>query len=157
MQDLTARLRLGQDETVVQTYGFWDGGDIGDPDVSPEAERAAATSADMVIAKSIGTRVTVMAARDHGFTPKACVFVGTPLRWFEAQDRLDWLREHVARTPTLLIQQTSDFNGPFDELAAVVADAPGARMVEVPGGDHVYEDLRVVAGPIARWWASEIA
>lgn len=148
MLDLTSRLRIGQDEAVVQPYGFW--GAEEHPD--PEARIAAASGADLVIAKSFGALVTMIAGRDHGFAPQGCVFLGTPLR--RAPEMATWLARHLAGVPTLLIQQTADFNGPFAEVAAVAAGAPSARALEIPGGDHLYEDLDAIAPLIEGWWAN---
>lgn len=152
MLDLTSRLRVAQDEAVVQAYGFWGAAEHPDPDPRPEARIAAASKADLVVAKSFGTLVTMIAGRDHGFSPRACVFLGTPLR--RAPEMAMRLASHLAAVPTLLIQQTDDFNGAFAEVAAVAAGAPSATVLEIPGSDHLYEDLDMIASPIEAWWAN---
>jgi hypothetical protein len=152
MLDLTSRLRLGQDEAVVQAYGFWGPKDDPNPDPAPEARIAAESRADLVIAKSFGTLVTMVAGRDLGFAPPACVFLGTPLR--RSPDMAALLVAHLSAVPTLLIQQTSDFNGSFAEVAAVAARAPSAMALEIPGDDHLYEDLDAIAPLIEAWWAN---
>lgn len=151
MVDLIARVRIGQDDAVVQTYGFWGPEDHPDPDPRPEARTAAESGADLVIAKSFGTLVTMIAARDHGFAPKACVFLGTPLR--RASDMGMRLAAHLSAIPTLLIQQTADFNGAFEEVAAVAGRAPSALALEIPGDDHLYEDIDAIAPLVEAWWA----
>lgn len=152
MLDLTSRLRIGQDEAVVQAYGFWGAEEHPDPDPVPEARIAAASGADLVVAKSFGTLVTMTAGRDHGFAPRACVFLGTPLR--RAPEIAARLASHLAAVPTLLIQQTADFNGAFAEVAAAAAGAPSAMALEIPGGDHLYEELEAIAPLIEAWWAN---
>lgn len=152
MIDLTSRLRLGQDEAAVQAYGFWGPVDDPNPDPAPEARIAAESHADLVIAKSFGTLVTMIAGRDHGFAPPACVFLGTPLR--RSPDMTALLAEHLAAVPTLLIQQSADFNGHFAEVAAVAAQASSAVALEIPGGDHLYEDIDAIAPLIEAWWAN---
>lgn len=151
MVDLTARLRLAQDSVAVQSYGFWGPEDDPNPAVEPEAQIAAVSGADIVVAKSFGTLVTMIARRDFGFAPSACIFLGTPLR--RSPDIAMRLAEHLAAIPTLLIQQTADFNGSFAEVAAVAAGAPSAIALEVPGGDHLYEDIDAIAPLIEAWWA----
>jgi hypothetical protein len=152
MLDLTSRLRVGQDEAVVQAYGFWRPEEVADPNPGPEARIAADSGADLVVAKSFGTLVAMMAVRDHGFAPEACVFLGTPMRRSGAM--ASWLTDHLARVPTLLIQQTADYNGPFAEVASVAAGAPPATALEIPGDDHLYENLDAIVPLIEAWWAA---
>lgn len=149
MIELLGAVRLGQSETAVQAYGFWGHEDVADPDVTGEASIAAASGAQMVIAKSIGTLVCMLAEERHGFAPDRCVFYGVPLRRLEAKGELDLLVAHCRRTPTQIIQQTADFNGAFADLAARVS--PWARCVEVPGEDHLYSDVAPLAAAIEAW------
>lgn len=152
MAELVECVRLGQTQSHVQAYGFWGGADVPNPDVEPEAKIAAGYGADWVIAKSFGTLVAMTAADRHGFAPSWCVFIGTPLARFEAEG-LDLLEAHCARTPTLFIQQTADFNGPFAALASQVSARAHIRCVEVPGGDHLYSDVPGLVDAIETWRA----
>jgi hypothetical protein len=155
MQGLVARLSLGQVHATVQTHGFWGGEDVADPDIAPEIRRAVASGADLIIAKSIGALIAMEATR-AGLSPKACVFMGVPLRRLEVLGLVGLLESHLRRVPTLIIQQTSDFNGPFVDLAPLAARA-GAEMREVPGGDHLYEDLDRIAPLTDQWLAEAVA
>lgn len=152
MADLIAGLRIAQDDAVVQAYGFWVSEDHPDPDPAPEAKIAAASGADLVIAKSFGTLVTMVACRTHGFAPKACVFIGTPMR--RSPEIAIRLVQHLAAMPTLLIQQTEDFNGAFAEVAAVAARAPSTTALEIEGDDHLYINLDTICPLIDAWWAN---
>ncbi|WP_156406029.1 hypothetical protein [Phenylobacterium sp. Root700] len=156
MQDLTDRLRLGQDVVTLRPYGFWSHEDIANPDVRPEAEAVAAIGADLVIAKSIGTLVAMIARRDYGLAPRAAVFIATPLKRFEAQGLVPLLSAHLAEVPTLLIQQTADYNGSHDDLAAVVMGHEQATIREIPGDDHLYEETELIAPLIERWWSERL-
>jgi hypothetical protein len=142
---------LGLREAAIQAYGFWREADHPNPDVDPEALAAAKCGADLVLAKSIGTHVAMLACRDHGLDPGACVFLATPLRRFEPLGLIPLLENHCASVDTLFVQQTADYNGPFAELAQIVGPYPRCQVAEVPGGDHLYEDIDIIA-PIVRAW-----
>lgn len=153
MVELVGSVRLGQTQGRVQEYGFWGVADVANPDAEPEAVIAAASGADAVISKSFGALVTMMAASRHGFRPARCVFIGTPLLRLEGEG-LDLLEAHCARTPTLFIQQTADFNGAFDALMKRVSGPRHIACVEVPGKDHLYADTAGLVAAIEAWWSA---
>ncbi|WP_340644757.1 hypothetical protein [Phenylobacterium sp.] len=64
------------------------------------------------------------------------------------------LEEHCAAVPTLFIQQTADYNGAYRDLAAVVDKHPLCTVVEIPGDDHRYEHLDLIA-PLIETWVNE--
>lgn len=152
MQALLAELGVGAE--AIQAYGFWGHADHSNPQLGGEAAAAGGSGAEVVVAKSIGTLVTLLAERDHGLAPKACVFLATPMRRFHAQGWVPLLADHCAAIPTLFVQQTDDFNGAFADLAEVVARHRECRCVEIPGGDHLYEDIGRIAPPVRGWLAS---
>lgn len=149
MQALLAALGFGQ--APIQTYGFWGEADHPNPDVAPEARAAASSGADLVVAKSIGTQVAMLACRDHGLGPDGCVFLATPLRRFEALDLVPLLETHCAAMDTLFVQQTADYNGAHADLEEIVGRYPRCRIAEIPGDDHLYDDIALIA-PIVRAW-----
>jgi hypothetical protein len=150
LQALLARVELGQDGASIQTYGFWGSEDVPDPDIAPEARIAAESGADIVLAKSIGSLVTMLAIERHGLAPRLCIFFGTPLRRFQGEGLLPLLAAHMAQMPTLFIQQTSDPNGAYGDLAALAAPRAQCRAFEVPGDDHLYDDVDALAQIIER-------
>lgn len=149
MQALFSALDLP--ETSIQPYGFWAMGEVPDPDPVPEARKAGRSGAELVLAKSFGTLVAMLARRDHGLTARTWVFLATPIRRFEVQGWIPLLQAHCAASPTLFVQQTADFNGAYADLAKLVAPHPLCRVVEVPGGDHLYEDIAAIAPPVRAW------
>ena len=140
---------LGFDAQILRPHSFWAAADVTNPDITPDVADVAASGAELVIAKSIGALIAMTAWRDHGFRPRACLFVGTPLRRLEQLELIPLLRDFAAATPVLFIQQTADFNGPFAELAQLVG--PPGEIAEIPGRDHAYEDIAAIA-PRARAW-----
>ena len=149
MQALLAALGFG--DAPIQAYGFWNEADHPNPDVAPEALVAASSRAELVVAKSIGTQVAMLACRDHGLAPRTCVFLATPLRRFEELDLVPLLESHCAVMDTLFVQQTADYNGAYADLAKIVGRFPRCRIAEIPGDDHLYEDIALIA-PIVRGW-----
>lgn len=149
MQALLAALGLGQ--APIQAYGFWREVDHPSPDVAAEVRAAASSGAELVVAKSIGTQVAMLACRDHGLAPGGCVFLATPLRRLEALGLVPLLEAHCAAMDTLFVQQTADYNGAYADLAMIVARYPRCQIAEVPGDDHLYEDIGLIA-PIVRAW-----
>jgi hypothetical protein len=144
-----ARLPLGQTETTIQAYDFWSDDDISNPDIVPEVEKVVAARADIVIAKSIGTFIAMTAWQQSSRLPAYAVFMGTPVQRLEALGKLDLLRDYSARATTLFIQQRDDFNGPYAKLKDAIS--PGARAIEILGGDHLYEDVERITDLIRRW------
>lgn len=153
MEALLARLEVGQTETEIRHHGFW-GTDWSHPDVLPEAAAVGQLSAELVIAKSIGTLIAMLAVAREGFAPTACVFIATPLNRLIAEDRVALLEAHCDAIPTLFIQQSDDFNGAYGPLAQIVAGHRGCAAAQIPGGDHLYEDLELIA-PLIETWVNE--
>jgi hypothetical protein len=147
MQALLASLAEASDVVEAQRYGFWDGG-VADPDFAGEARRAAASAPESVVAKSLGCLVAMEACAVHGLTPRACVFIGVPLRRLEAEGRADMLARHASAIPTLFIQQPDDPTGRLADLARRV---PGAACRTASGDDHVYSDLAELARFVRSW------
>ncbi|MFL6651214.1 MAG: hypothetical protein ACJ8J7_07990 [Sulfurifustaceae bacterium] len=153
LEELLKILDVGATTVTLQRYRFWEGApDHPNPDVVPEAQTAAESGADLVIAKSIGTLVTMIAHAQFGFRPERAVFIGTPLRRYAAEDRLGALKKFTGEVPTLFIQQTDDFNGGFAALASALAGNARCTLAEVPGNDHMYTDARRLKQCIENWY-----
>jgi predicted alpha/beta-hydrolase family hydrolase len=148
MTDLLALVARAGDRTEVQRYGFW-AGDFTNPDVEPEAARAARSGGDLVIGWSIGALVAMTAREDYALKATAWVFIGAPLKRLAAEGRSSLLRRQAACERTLFIQQTADPTGTFEELMAVLP--PDAECREVAGGDHAYGDAPKLAALISAW------
>ncbi|MFV2090200.1 MAG: hypothetical protein ACC642_06065, partial [Pseudomonadales bacterium] len=123
-----------------------------EPDLLHEVGRLHIQASDLVVAKSFGTLVLLAYSHQQG-SPSRAVFIGTPLKGYSAQ-RIELLKVFCRETPSLFIQQTSDFNGSYAEVAAAVGDCAAAELVEIPGGDHVYADTSELATIIERWWSN---
>ena len=139
MQDLLSEMRGLQFESVVARYRHWSEGQ--DLDVNYEAGCQANKSVDCVIAKSLGTYISTVAFDSFNFKPAKAVFIGTPLKRHRP-DNFELLLRFARSVPTLFIQQTSDLYGSYQELSEVVQDLKNIMVLEVPGDDHQYADVK---------------
>ena len=139
MHDLLSEMHEFPFDFQIAQYRHWS--DDQDPDANFEAFCHANTAVDYVIAKSLGTVISTIAFDSFNFKPRKAVFIGTPLQRHSANS-FELLSKFINSVPTLFIQQTSDFNGSYLELTEVVQFHQNVRIVEVPGDDHRYADIK---------------
>lgn len=150
MMQLLDSLELGQAETHVQSYGCWSEPAAG-MDMRTEAAIAADSAPDMVLAKSIGTRIALYAFARDMLSARTFIFLGTPLRGCTAEETRT-LQQLCATVPTFLIQQTNDPVGGYSELASLVPATQSCKLCEVPGNDHMYGDIVQLKQVIESWY-----
>jgi len=138
MRDLLSALQEIPFDFEIAQYRHWS--DDHDPDINHEAGCLTDLSVDIVIAKSLGTVISTLAFDSFNFRPEKAIFIGSPLRR-HCTNNYEMLSEFVNSVPTLFIQQTSDFNGSYRELSKIVQSFQNGTIVEVPGKDHVYDDI----------------
>jgi hypothetical protein len=134
------------DDGVVQ-YRHW--ASNAEANVDFEADLLANLSPDLVVAKSFGTAVAAAAYRSARFRPKAAVFVGTPFLAAGNEGRSNLL-EFARNVETLFIQQQADPGGSASILPSALNLNQG-KVEEVPGSDHLYLDVELVASLIRGW------
>lgn len=99
----------------------------------------------IIVAKSLGTMVTVHGNALGLLRPARCIFLGVPLK---ALDELADMPEGLKRLPpTVFVQNTHDPLGSFAEVKAyVVAHGNAqARCIETSGDTHDYIDFALIA------------
>ena len=143
----------GQDRPMtVQRYKHWDCGDEAQClDLDGEVQRLAGAAIDLLVAKSLGVMIGLQAGEKKLITPARAVFIGTPVTSFR-ENNLD-LRQLTASLaiPLLLIQQTNDIVGSCASLREAVADLPMVQLIEIPGDNHQYKDLKLLARHIKKF------
>lgn len=90
--------------------------------------------------KSYGGRMASMAAADGVIAPAGLVYLGYPLHQPGKPERPR--SEHLVRidVPQLFVSGANDpFVQPVEQLEAVVAECPSARVEWVDGGGHSFE------------------
>ena len=138
LQDLIVALGEDYRDSKILEYRHWS--DNSNVDIGYEASYLENVSVDLVIAKSLGTAVATQAFDSFNFRPKYAVLIGSPLKR-HSQDNYSLLNKFVDSVPTLFIQQTADIVGSYGELKEVVRKLQNARIKEVPGDDHVYDNI----------------
>lgn len=148
--EMATLVRLAGLDVRVTTYSFW-AGDYSNPDLTVEVSALARKSPEYVVAKSIGSLITILAQRDHGLDLRAAFFLGVPVNRLRHEGQMDLLLDHCRRTPTLIAQRRADPTGSFAELAQAFAGSTGAVLQELPGDTHGYADDEV-ASTLRNWW-----
>lgn len=90
--------------------------------------------------KSYGGRMASMAAAEGVIAPAGLVYLGYPLHQPGKPERPR--SEHLARieAPQLFVSGANDpFVQPVEQLEAVVAECPSARIAWIEGGGHSFE------------------
>jgi len=139
MQDLLSEIQAVPLVFHIAEYRHWSSDQ--DPDVNFEASCQANMSVDYVIAKSLGTYISTIAFDSFNFKPRKAIFIGTPIKR-HSENNFELLLKFTKSVPTLFIQQTSDFNGSYQELSEIVQCQQDTELVEVPGNDHQYNDIK---------------
>ena len=142
------------DGTTTMTYEWWEEGSEDkanqiDPEVEKLSKIAEKVDGDyVIIAKSVGTLITVKAVSDGKISPKKCVFMGSP--WGDFAEKQGSFENSLEKftIPTLFIQQTNDMFFRYQELEEVVngSKVTDYKMVEVPGEDHSYTNYDEIKG-----------
>ncbi|MBB5348462.1 hypothetical protein JWG42_08575 [Desulfoprunum benzoelyticum] len=141
----------GPDRTMtVQHYAHWDGGGEQCLDLKGEIESLNGRDIDLLIAKSLGVMIALIACDKGIIAPKKMVLIGTPVTGFREKG-LD-LRQLAAGPdiPLLFIQQAQDIVGSCASLRQEISGMKGAEIVEIPGDNHQYKDLKLLARHIKK-------
>jgi hypothetical protein len=138
------------DARSVQAYRCWSapGAELS---FDEEAALLLAARADLLVAKSIGTRIALRASHATDFAARAAIFIGTPIDSFPPPARAT-LAAFASARPVLFVQQAQDVTGRAEALRAALAGAARASLVEIPGSDHAYSDVTLLATIADAWW-----
>jgi len=145
---------LSLEDAEVARYRHWD--EAIEPDVEREAASLHGQCPDLLVAKSLGTLIATTAHASFSFRPRRAVVIGVPLRRLTS-DMLDGYRRFANQLPSLFIQQTADFNGPFSELHVAIGETAYGRFAEVPGHDHFYGNIAELVSVIEPWAHTDAA
>ena len=147
IRDRLETVNIGEATTEIQEYDCWltAGEEI---DLEVESSTARAFKPDTVVAKSLGTVVALYAFAGKSNNMKF-VFIGTPVNIYrrEWQEMLSTL---VNEANVLFIQQSLDRMGTIHDLRKILPVE--SEVVEVPGKDHLYNDVEVLSAAIESWF-----
>ncbi len=135
---------------TVQHYLHWDCDDTHCLSLDQEVERLRGCEMDLLVAKSLGVMIGLTACSRGIIAPRQIICIGTPVTGF-MENNLD-LRLLVTNlnVPCLFIQQAHDIVGSCASLREQVSDIPRAELVEIPGDNHQYKDLKLLARHIKK-------
>lgn len=135
---------------TVQHYLHWDCDDSHCLSLDEEVERLRGCEIDLLVAKSLGVMIGLTACSREIITPRQIVCIGTPVTGF-LEKNID-LRQLVTKldTPCLFIQQANDIVGSCASLRQHISDIPQVDLVEIPGDNHQYKDLKLLARHIKK-------
>ena len=149
MKKLLGAIDLNQTEVVIQQYQCWSHPGSG-MNLEKEANIAAKSNPDIVIAKSIGTRVLLRAYMSYLISANKFVLIGIPIRSY-SRSEISELNKLCALKSTLIIQQSDDPVGSYSTLISTIPDT-SCKMVEIQGSDHRYSDIEDLKLIIEPWY-----
>jgi len=151
--DTTKHLEDLFETTTAHYYKHWEGDseDETSPidmehEVNTLAEEVANKDEFVIVAKSVGTVVTLKTISERGIKPKKCVFLGFPgVEYAKSQGNFDkWIKDY--NVPTLFIQQTNDPFYKFAELeiALDTLQLKDFNLIETAGDNHAYDNYEEI-------------
>ena len=150
MTEVIGALELGQSATVVRSYRHWHTPDK-ELDLAYEIAQVAAEAPDLVVAKSLGTIVTLTGLDNGSIHAARYVFIGVPVSGLgEAELKiLEGIGERDE--PCLFIQQRDDRAGGAAALQQHITEGDNVKLAVIPGEDHRYDDIEVLKELIEAW------
>ncbi|SHO50447.1 hypothetical protein [Desulfopila aestuarii] len=149
---LISELALPDSSVTIQRYGHWDGtGGEQCMMMEAEIERLRGVEVDLLIGKSVGVVVGLLACQKSVIAPKRAVFIGTPVTSF-IEENIDLFQlVDGLSLPALYIQQKDDVVGTSGMLCERIGKASQTTIVEVPGNNHQYKDVKQLTRHIKKW------
>jgi predicted alpha/beta-hydrolase family hydrolase len=131
-----------------QHYQHWQSGydraDI-EYEISVAKSRAERLRPYIIIAKSIGTVISVKGVADGKLEPEKLILLGVPINGGVSMDMFsEWISE--INMTVIIIQNSNDPIGSFNEVkAAFKGKSKSLKFVELPGNTHDYLDFDAIA------------
>lgn len=150
-KNLINEIALPASVATIQRYSHWDGGGEQCMMLEAEIDRLGGVGVDLLIGKSLGVAVGMLACQRGVIAPERAIFIGTPVSLFIEEDiDLQSLGNGLG-LPVLYVQQKDDVVGTSAMLCEHIGKAPQATIVEVPGNNHKYKDLKLLTRHIRKW------
>ncbi len=149
MAQLLDTIDLKQEENIIQQYQCWThpGAQL---NINTEATIAVKSNPDIVIAKSIGTRILIYAHSNHLISVKPFVLIGIPIKSY-TESEIKALNKLCTFDSTLIIQQDNDPVGDYSILTSKISDNTSCKFAEVSGNDHFYGNIDELKLIIETW------
>ncbi len=153
LQKISDQFRTLDYKVETIAYDHWDKSNQ-DINIPLELKKIATYSKpdqQIIIAKSIGVILTLIANQQQNICPKAAVFMGAPVNEDQTKDFIELIMP--AKFPILMIQQDSDKLTSFKNLEQIILNInkENISMVSIKGSDHVYDDFDQIIPKITHW------
>ncbi len=150
-ENLLRELALPASEAAIHRYSHWECADEQCLQLKNEIERLRGTKTELLIGKSLGVIVGLQACQREVIAPQRAILIGTPvISCVEENLDLHGLAAALA-VPALYLQQKEDVVGSCELLRKHVGSVEKATIVEVPGNNHQYKDLKLLVRHIRKW------
>lgn len=96
----------------------------------------------IVIAKSMGAIITLLATTGKIIKPKTIILLGIPLKYISDKnyDLINLFNNAKTKSKLLVIQQINDYQCSLNKLIKEIPnDIP---LLAIPGNDHTYNDIK---------------
>ena len=153
MQEILGTIQTENLTTSTQSYKFWDqpGSAL---DEALEIGRASEFNPDLIVAKSLGTIITLLGISQGKVSPRYCVYIGIPVSSVDESVIEILSGDHATGIVSLFIQQSHDRTGGYSQLCDLLPVRRNFTTVEVPGEDHVYSDVLELGKIINGWFGT---
>lgn len=148
IENLKLALATHFQQTETQHYKHWEtDGDVADIDyeISAAQSKAERLHPYVVIAKSIGTAISVKGVAGGKLKPEKLILLGVPINGGAPKDLFSrWLQEIDVQV--VFVQNTNDPLGSFSDVqAAFKGKSNNVSFIELQGKTHDYLDFDAIA------------
>jgi hypothetical protein len=162
IEEVERHLRDLFTKTDIQYYKHWKTGEsIADTDyeISVLSEKARPLKDFVILAKSIGTFITLESIKINKIKPKKCILIGFPYKLFVEKKSLSKIEEsfRALKIPVLFIQNSLDPYGSYKELVDFLKKSilKNYKTIEFSDKDtHDYEDYNKLKSLVKEFLAS---
>lgn len=97
-----------------------------------------------IIAKSVGSIISLIGIKEKIIKPKNIIILGLPLRYVERKniDLMPLINNALNNTNIYIIQQKDDPIGKYEEVKQIVPN--NIKVFEIPGHFHIYGNLKLI-------------
>ncbi|WP_318423674.1 alpha/beta family hydrolase [Photobacterium leiognathi] len=147
LKQIIDNLDWSDQAVTLHKFSAWDNNQ--EFDIKTEIELLPNRHYDTLITKSIGTLIALRA--QPNITWDRLIFIGVALSLYDDDDRKRLSALTQTATPTLVIQETNDPFGSFNEINTLLGNSDNVTCIEVAGEHHQYKDTHQVAQIIKNW------
>lgn len=135
-------------------YNHWKNASLANLNFDKEIEKISnlVQFSDIVVGKSAGAILILLAVYKNKINPKKAILLGVPIK--------DLMKDEMGQKvflnfdlPTLLIQQKNDKYSTFEEIRKIISEnkKDNFTLIEIEGGNHKYDDYALLSNAIRQF------